>query len=72
MSIAQNTLHFYKNIERLDGVELRTAIINADEHIKEELDADYEVNTCTYADGSCITMSDDYIGAYGCELEAGE
>ena len=63
MSIAQDILHFYKNMQGLDGGDLQTAIIDEDRHCAEDLDSDYEVTTLTYADGSCIVMSDDNISA---------
>jgi hypothetical protein len=64
MSIAQDILHFYKNMEGLEGGDLQAAIIDEDRHTAAELDVDQEATTFCYADGSCIVMSDGTIRAY--------
>jgi len=66
MSIAQDILHFYKNLNGLEGGDLQTAIIVESRHVTEELDSfDQEFTVFTYADGSCIQMSNGSTEAYG-------
>jgi hypothetical protein len=64
MSIAQDILHFYKNTEGLEGVDLQAAIIYEGRYTAAELDVDQEATTFCYADNSCIVMTDEYISAY--------